>query len=56
MSTTTTEPHGDDQQGTRLDVNALLRGSRQGDEAPSGGDGKQPSLNDLLRGARRQGR
>lgn len=56
MSTTTTEPQGDGQQGSRLDVDALLRGSRPGDEVPARQDEEQPSLNDLLRGARRQDR
>lgn len=56
MSATTTEPQGDDQQGARLDVNALLRGTRQAPSTRPEPDSSQPSLNDLLRGARRQDR
>jgi hypothetical protein len=56
MSTTTTDPQGDDQQGARLDMNALLRGTRQAPSTPSESNGSQHRLNDLPRGARRQGR
>lgn len=56
MSTTTTEAQDDDQQCSRLDANALLRGTRQADDASAGPGCEQPSLNYFLCGARRQGR
>lgn len=50
-------------QGQRLDVNALLRGGEPQEAEPEPAPGaaqpqppERPTVNDLLRGARRQGR